>query len=289
VQRVLRPHVAPRPRWLWVFIGLVGVVCLLLPYLSLKSLWGARTLRYELTPTEVVIRFGPERIAIPRTSIQKVTILTPTRGVRLFGTGLPDLQEGRWRFAETGPITLYSRSTSPLTVLETPEGKWGISPADPEAFKNALTAGQTGVFLPPAPSSISWPSLLALGLAGTLIPIGVGGLLLYLIRVPERMAYVLTDRELEIHIGWKRIPIPYSAIRDVRVISGPGMPWRIFGAALPGLYWGRFRWKAAGQSLDLYATRYKPLVVLSLDQRTIGISPADTDGFLAELNGRRGA
>lgn len=64
------------------------------------------------------------------------------------GTGLPGLQQGRWTFAETGPIILYSTRLSHVTVIETSTGSWGITPADPEAFAKALADGQAGRFEP---------------------------------------------------------------------------------------------------------------------------------------------
>ena len=268
-----------RPHWLlWLLICLM-----LLPvWLSIRTVWGAATLQYELTPAELIIHFGPKTTRIDRDAITDVTLLEQvTKGRRNFGTGLPNLKEGRFTYAETGRITLFATSTRPLTVIATPDQKWGISPADATAFQRALTAGETGVFRPVASAS-TWGSVSTMILP-VMISLGVIGLLGFLLRMSRRIAYELGSDALIVHGGLSPVRIPYAKMEAVESASPGGFPWRSFGIGMPGLHWGYFSWKAAGGRLKLYATRLRPLVLIRAGRQTYGLTPADEERFMAEL------
>ncbi len=270
--------------WFKVFAAVVVLIMLFPMWLGIRTVWGIGTMRYELTPTDLVITYGPATTRIARTEITDVRVLTPTRGIRRFGTGLPGLQEGRWSFQETGPIFMYSTTTRDLVVLETAQGKWGISPADRAGFQAALASGKTGVWEPVSAAHGAGPGLLMF--VSLVLPLGVAALMIYLLRVPGTISYTLGSDALEIRLGFSRVRVLYSSLVDAEFTTPPGTPWKTWGAGLPGLYWGGFSWSKVGPNLRLYATQYKPLVVIRTQRYTYGISPDDAEGFVAELRRR---
>lgn len=269
----------------WFFIGLISVAILLVVFLFVRTVWGISNLGYELTDSDIVITFGPNRTRIPRAEVAGVYVVEqPTRGWRYFGTNAPGLKEGRWTFAETGDITLYATSVRPLTVIETEQRKWGISPEDPEAFVTAFQAGSTGHFAPVAVSDHS--SLIGLSSLLLLAAIVSLGVLIYVIRLAKTISYELGPTAVLIRGGLKPVEIPYERITEVRIDEPAGLPFRTYGVSMPKLYWGSFSWKPVGPNLTLHATRLRPLVVISTGKRTYGLSPSDPDTFVQELKRR---
>lgn len=275
-------------RWLWIVTAFIIVVGIGLPLvLTARSVWGARSLGYGLDPAAVTIRYAPATITIDRGEISRAYVLNgPTKRLRVAGTAMPGLYQGRWSFAETGRIELYASDLSRVVVLETRSGaKWGISPADPDGFVQALTAGQTGDWAPVPAGGFNWILLLPL------IEVPVLGLVLWLVWYfvpdPRLIRYLLTDDALLITAGARRqIRVPYAAMTGVTIASPKSGPMKIGGAALPGLYWGTFLWRAAGPNLKLYATRYKPLVLITTEHATYGLSPEEPERFVTELQQR---
>lgn len=284
---VFPPYRAGGRGLFWGMIVATLLISCLPLALTASSAWGYATLRYELTPSELVIVYGGSVTRIPRQSITAVQELRPTGGVRRMGTALPGLQQGKWSFNETGPITLYATARGgepPLTVLETAAGKWGITPQDAAGFRQALQTGQTGVWQPQRAGN-AWPAMLALPVFGLVILLGVGGILLAFVPRPDRIQYELADDAVLVRGGWGPIRIPYDWIVAAEAASPQGAPWRLMGAALPGVYWGSFHWKQVG-SFNLYGTRCKPLVLIRTHRATYGLTPADEAGFLQALRAR---
>lgn len=94
---------------------------------------------------------------------------------------------------------------------------------------------------------------------------------------------------MTIQTGWRPVLVPYSEIVAVEIATPRGWPLRLMGTQVGGVLWGRFYWKAAGPNLRLYATETKPLVLLRLTgERTIGITPAESDRFVEALRKRMG-
>lgn len=266
-----------------IFIGTAAIAIGAIA-LMVYTIWGALTMRYDVTPRGLTIHFGPSRIEMARDEITEVEIhASLTRARRRFGTAFPGFYQGRWSFAETGPISLYATSLDTLVVIETERERYGISPEDPAAFLRALEAGEPAQF-----SAVSRDA--AWGLSA----LGVGLLIILLLsvvivgqsRVRGRIAYELGPDVLVIHGGLRPITIPYATITSARIDSPQGWPWKSFGTSVPGLHWGSFSWKQAGPNLKLYATRLRPLVLISCGRKTYGISPEDPEAFLAELQKR---
>ncbi|HWI66029.1 MAG TPA: PH domain-containing protein [Symbiobacteriaceae bacterium] len=283
-----RPVQAGSPRWLWLFVVMIAVAVLSVGLLMGQALFGRATLAYELTPAEVVIHYGSDRITVLRSAIETAQIVPAhTGGRRIFGTGMPGLYQGKWSFRETQQITLYASVQKQLVVLEAAKGKWGITPEDPEGFLLALKNGQTGTWAAAAGGSPVWFVLPFTVVTFTLLA-GAVAVLIYYIRLPQSIRYVLSDEGVLIEGGRLRLTLPYREITSAQYASPKGGPFRLFGAEVPGLLWGRFRWKDAGPNLYLYATQRKPLVLIGCQGKTYGITPEAGERFLAELNQRLG-
>src|SRR5690606_2680176 len=181
-----------------IFIGTAAIAIGAIA-LMVYTIWGALTMRYDVTPRGLTIHFGPSRIEMARDEITEVEIhASLTRARRRFGTAFPGFYQGRWSFAETGPISLYATSLDTLVVIETERERYGISPEDPAAFLRALEAGEPAQF-----SAVSRDA--AWGLSA----LGVGLLIILLLsvvivgqsRVRGRIAYELGPDVLVIHGG----------------------------------------------------------------------------------------
>lgn len=271
----------------WLLLLALPVV-LLTALLVGSDLYGALTLRYAVTGDEIIIHFGIQERHIPVAGIARVwTLEEPAGAVRLAGTSTSGLKSGRWRIKQTGPIQLYATSLDHLVVIETREGIYGITPEGGEAaIARALSERRDETFLPTGGRSQALWGLLS----PLLIVALVGGVLLFTFRLIDRFArelrYELGPDGLAIETGWRPIFIPYSQIREVDLASPRGSPWRVMGTQLPGVLWGRFSWKEAGRNLSLYATQAKPLVLIRLTDKTIGINPEEGERFVEALRQR---
>ena len=269
----------------WILVALLGVTSLLVLGLTVWTVWGRSSLHYELTPSHVVIAFGPTVVEIARDEITELTLIErPTRARRLVGSAMPGLYQGLWSFEETGRIVLYATQRQPLVVIETADGKWGINPEDPESFVAAVERGATGTFEPVGASAAGGYVIMFAGVAlilGTTFGVGM-----YLGRLSGGIRYELGPDSLRIYGSWRPVDIPYRDIKSVAIENPGGIPARMWGVAMPGLYWGVFAWKAVGPGLRLCATRLKPLVVIRTGQRTYGLSPEDDAGFVEQLQRR---
>ena len=285
---IYRPPKANAGPAVWIFAGVTVIAAVVVAWLGISSLWGSATLRYEVTGAHAIIHWGPTAIEIDRDSIVDVAFIeSPTRGRRHVGINMAGLKQGRWSFAETGPVSLYATTTRGLVTIEAAGQKWGISPAEPEAFIEALETGQPGVFEPVEQSAAAGLTFMAIL---TLVIVALpAGLITSLRRLVRNIGYELRDDELWIHGSWRPVRIPYRTIDSVRVEERPaGHTTRIVGTALPGLMWGSFSWRSLGPNVKLYVTRLQPLVVLQTGGRTVGLSPEDAEGFSRELKRRIG-
>lgn len=268
---------------------LMLLVTLFVVGLHVYTLAGAFTMRYEVTEPAIVIHFGFQKVRIPREDVEQAWILEePTRLTRLVGTTAPGLHQGRWSTRETGQLSLFASEARPLLVIKTRGRTYGITPDDPEAMLAAIEEGTPAVF-PPAgdPSRVVWGLAVPLTVVVLLLIALTVGLYLLTARFRHSLRYELHPSELVIQTGWHPIRIPYTSIRGAEIVHLPGSPLRKIGTHLPGLLWGKFTWRGAGPNLHLYATQKGPLVLISLESRTIGISPAEPEAFLQELNQRR--
>lgn len=272
-------------RWLKATIGVLIALALVITWLSVRTVWGAFSMAYDVTPAAVTIRFGPSRITIPRHEILQVWVeAEPTDLRRRFGSSFPGLYQGRWTSETTGTIYLYATARKPLVVLETPDRRYGLSPKEPEAFVAAVQTGAPGSFSP-------FQSNAPLGLAALaffpifMLCVAILFFLMYL-RIARRVAYELTDDALLILGPSRPISVPYSEIEDVRIENPPGFPHQIGGIALPGFYWGSCSWRAVGRHIRMHATQLRPIILFRRRRSVYGISPREPEAFLTELKRR---
>jgi len=270
-------------------INLVTLFALLVVAIALgSSLLSAVNMQYAVSPESIRIRSGFSTKEIPLDAVTDVW--RPERltgGVRLFGTATSNLRTGRYRFNETGDITLYATLLNAMVVIETADGRYGLTPEDPEALMAAIGSRTTATFKPAggtgrAAASMLIPvALVVVAAVGTVYATGLVG------RFPQALRYELGPDGLTIRTGLRPVHIGYGEVKHVELASPKGFPVRIAGAAVGSLLWGRFRWPGAGPNLRLYGTRIKPLVLLRLrDGRTFGITPEEDERFVAALQQR---
>ncbi|MGE5529509.1 MAG: PH domain-containing protein [Patescibacteria group bacterium] len=121
---------------------LAGLVLLVLAYVFGRAFYDARGLGYALESRALVIRHRG-RIVIPYARMEKVTFYrTPPPMRKMQGTSLGRIRFGRFRLQGVeGEVTVYAADASrPLLLVETPEAKYGLTPADGEAFYRRLLA-----------------------------------------------------------------------------------------------------------------------------------------------------
>lgn len=282
-----RPAAPRSPRWLWFFIGLTAVAIVVPMFMIGQVTRGMLGITYEVTPAKVIIHYSPGPVEIPLPQIAEAYILEhPTEVRRLNGTAVRGAYQGRWSFAETGRLLLYATATERVVILRTATDTYGVTPADPAGFITAMQLAAPKRFEPVRGAS-PWRTVLPLILLPLLL-IPTVGIMLYYVRLPHSIRYVLEDDAVVVHGGRVHLRLPYGQI--TRVEGGPlkGAPMRVYGAALPGLYWGNFTWRAAGGKLKLLATRYKPIVLVQTNALTVGVSPEEHDRFVTELMKRTG-
>ena len=272
---------------LWLLLLFVSAILIFVLFMLGGDLAGMRTMQYEVTGQDLVIHYGWKSQQVPLDEIVKSWRLErSTEARRLMGTSMPGLKQGRWRLNETGQIILYATQLQPLVVVETADRRFGFSPADPDGFMQALTDRRPSSFKPIRQTDGSglWAAVPVL--LGFLV---IGAALLtfwHVTRFRRRLRYELGPDGLTIHTGWRPAQIPYREIRTAQIASPKGVPLRMMGTAVGGLLWGAFAWRAAGPKLRLYSTRIKPLVLIHLAERTVGITPAEEEQFLKALQAR---
>ncbi|HLN61515.1 MAG TPA: PH domain-containing protein [Symbiobacteriaceae bacterium] len=274
-----------RSTWLYLIVLFI-FLSLLIPFgLIGREVWAVSTMTYDLTPDAVLITYGADVIRVDRAAVTNPRLVSPSSTRKLNGTGMPGAYSGRWQFAEFGQVRLYATRLEQVVLLPTPDQTWAVSPAEPEAFLNALQAGGTGQWQP-ARGESPWLTAAVIGFIDLLVFVIVAAILVYYARLPRTIRYALTDEGLRVEGGRLRLLLPYDRITSVEQATPAGHPWRKFGASLPGLHWGHFSWRSVGGPLRLYATALKPLVLVRTGQDVYGLTPEEPERFVTELSRR---
>jgi hypothetical protein len=137
------------------------------------------------------------------------------------------------------------------------------------------------------PSVVVWVVGLVFVLLGVML-IGMGVFFRWAI---ISMKYVLTQDTLTIIGGSIRYDVPIADIerayaRDINNTARNDQPFSANAVNTPGLALANVTWRDTGL-LKMCGTSWKNVVLIVTPQQTYGITPLDTDAFLAEL-GRRG-
>lgn len=119
--------------------------------------------------------------------------------------------------------------------------------------------------------------ILAAGLAFTPLP-----LLIYRLYSLQRSAYLLDRNMLTVQWGFRMEKIPISDIEWVRPPSALKVPLRLPLLYLPGSLLGHRRLPEVGE-VEFIASEANALLLVATRQRVLAVSPADTMGFLENL------
>ena len=124
-----------------IFSGSVVVALLVLPlpaFFFLMLLWYP-TIRYELSPDKLVMRFGPWRRQVDVAEIKSVSRRDFTPSPLSFLL-LPGFAMFYVFFADANYVRMCStRAISNVTFIEaTSDRRYGISPKDPDEFESLL-------------------------------------------------------------------------------------------------------------------------------------------------------
>ena len=110
-----------------------------------------RTLRYDLTATDLVLRFGPLRARIPLADIRSIERrdLSPTLWASV---RLPGLAFGTVRYVEVGKVTMFASSAATgILLIDAGGRRYGVTPQDEGAFVRALDSERSSHVNPTAP------------------------------------------------------------------------------------------------------------------------------------------
>lgn len=120
-----------------IFVWPFGIAGLVLAY------WFP-SMRYELGPEELVLRYGPFRYPIPLKAIQ--TISKRNLAISLWSSvRFPGFALWTVPYADAGNVFMCAtRSLTDILYIVTPTKKYGITPADEDAFLNDLQARLKG-------------------------------------------------------------------------------------------------------------------------------------------------
>lgn len=152
--RTYRPKPSQGFIWLWAFslLMLAGVVptVVAVPLVSLAMFalmllfmamgWWFPTIRYELSPERLVLRFGPFSWTIPIAEIETVTKRT-LRPSLWSNMRLPGFAMFTVTYADEGNVLMCStRAIEDILLIVTADRKYGITPSEEDEFLAQLRA-----------------------------------------------------------------------------------------------------------------------------------------------------
>lgn len=284
--REFRPTAAPRTARRAVgaaMLALVTVLGVVVPAI----VWLPRAIRYEISADALAVRLragwwrtGRE---VPRAAITAARPVELGRSRRTIGSAIPGYCVGAFTFDDLGAVWLATSCGRSAVVVEA-AGQTRptvISPADRDGFLAALAEGRAATFAaPPGTAMAGWTAVKVLSFAPLLlIPLLVATFFV----APGRLRYAVEHGELVVRTltATRRFPLAGAAARRCT----PGRMLKVAGSGLPGYYTGYFR--LDGASARVYATSLASGVLVE-GARRVFVTPADVDGFLAELR-RHGA
>ena len=99
----------------------------------------------------------------------------------------------------------------------------------------------------------------------------------------NRLIFKIQENEFSVNFGLSKRKIPFSSIRNVK-LSKTTLLLRIFGAGWPGLYWGLYKTKNAG-NVWVYSTKRTGSFVLieQVDGKKVAVSPENPKLLFDEL------
>ena len=243
----------------------------------------------EGSEVKVLRRIRP--LVIPLSRVRAAGPLGTFLGaIRLGGSGGLFGWYGRHWSRALGQFRLYATRTDDLVQLDTPQGRWILSPDPPERFLQEVLARAPAAELVPAQGPHArhplsrgvWMRLAAL-LAIPLVVVGA----IVLVSAAWAPRGVTVDRwSIQIQRRWvEPLEIPISSVRAVEVLGrdrvGQVRKVTSFSDGT-GAVWGRYRSDRLGE-FQLYAWRRGPWVLVETDQERVVVTPDDPERFVTEV------
>jgi hypothetical protein len=280
---VFRPPV--RGRIAQLAIGLPLTLLLLgIAAFVMFLIWVPQHLSYEVADSQLTVTTGARpfqgRHTLPLVAIARADQRTVTGGRKVSGTNLPDYCVGVFFYPELGRVWQATDCGSSVVLLELGHGRrpWLLSPADPG---DLLAAVRTGTPYrgapPPAPPPSGWDAALMVTPLLTLLAAVLTPALF--IMAPRRLRYRIHSDGVDITTILRTVHIPTIGCTARRHTPKVGI--RLWGAALPGYFTGRFR--ADGATTRIYATTVDDGVLIEGEDLRLFVSPADPEAFLEAL------
>ena len=267
-----------------VGFAVVMVLVTAIPFaLMVLGATGTMHVRYAIDDTALHVETGSfldGRRDVPLDAIRDASVVVLRGGRRTRGTGFPGYCTGRFSYAEIGSVWQATDCSARAVLIRASGEALPIvtTPPDPDAFVADLRARTPTIVSLPPPNAEWLRALLAGGaLLVLLVDAGLVALCLF---GPRRMRYVVdvASGELEVQTLFSSRRFPLRGLRAKTFDARRSL--RIWGAALPGYFTGRFR--SEGASMRVYATDLASGILLDGDERVF-VSPEDRAGFLAAV------
>lgn len=265
----------PVPRWWpWGRAALFLMTLAICGLLLLPILQGRPV--YHVSNGQITARGVQAQTVIPNGT--PVTLEQIGIRRRIVGSATPGYTVGRFDLTRYGTANLYTDGTRRALVFRTTPRVTVLTPADPEGMLRAWRAGETRVFRPARPATLSVSIVLSLLL---LLP------LLIVVLYSPRMAYRWEPDALVVKTALSQQRFPIGTTHAELTHENLGI--RLFGTGTPGYYTGTFSMKSAGGGrVQAYATTARPktALLLQLDGRTYYLTPADPQAALEQFQAR---
>jgi hypothetical protein len=188
-----------------------------------------------------------------------------------------------------GEFRLYATRTGGLVQLDTPEGRWVLSPEPPDRFLDEVLALAPGAVRvapdgPHARHAVARGTWVRLAAFIALVP-AVAAAIALGSAAWSPVAARIEDGAIRIERRWVApVEIPLSAVRAAEILrrDGVGRVWKVAGTAVGGTAYGRFRSSGLGD-FRLYAWRRGPWVLLETDGGRIVLTPEEPERFVADV------
>jgi hypothetical protein len=279
------------PALLWPF--LVGPVIIAA---VLAGAWLLAPRGFALDAADLVVLRPVRPVRIPLAEIRAVEPLPPgaiAGAVRLGGNGGMFGHYGRFWSRRLGSFRMYVTRRSGLVRVETGQEQFVLSPAEPEAFVEALLArapsARRGASARPVASMRTAPirvvRAVAIGVGAWLVL--VGGLLAALWGLSPVAAEVAGD-VVRVERRWAPpVELPLAGVHAAEVMAPQHSRrwWRTRGTDMGRVRYGRFASRELGP-FRLYAWRYGPYVLLETDEGRVILTPDEPERFVSAVRER---
>jgi len=242
-------------------------------------------------------RLRPVRIRL--VDIHSVGQLAPgeaARALRLGGNGGLFGHYGRFWNRRLGSFRLYATRRSGLVRVDTAEERFVLSPADPEAFVEAVLARAprasraTSPAVPASPRAAGVRALRGIGIAATALLVAIGCIFSSIWGFAP-VGVEVADDAVRVERRWAGpVELPLDGIRSAEILAPQygRRWWRTNGTALGAVRFGRFASRELG-AFRLYAWRYGPYVLLETNRGRVVLTPDQAERFVARVRERIGA